>query len=130
MARKTTPSQRKTAGRVMHEFAHGELKSGPGGKGGKVKSRKQAIAIALKESGASRYESKSENSRNLARSKRKEARGDTYQQEREGKSRVGARGKRESTPAMGGRNAKTPARRSPTRTRSAANRSRTARKSR
>ena len=130
MARKTTPSQRKTAGRVMHEFAHGELKSGPGGKGGKVKSRKQAIAIALKESGASRYESKSENSRNLARSKRKEARGDTYQQEREGKSRVGARGKRESTPAMGGRNATKPARRSPTRTRSAASsRSRTARKS-
>ena len=32
MARKTTPAQRKTAGRVMHEFAHGELKSGPRGK--------------------------------------------------------------------------------------------------
>ena len=47
---KSTPSQRKTAGRVMHEFKHGELKSGSGGKGGKVKSRKQAIAIALSES--------------------------------------------------------------------------------
>ena len=46
---KSTPSQRKTAGRVMHEFKHGELKSGSGGKGGKVKSRKQAIAIALSE---------------------------------------------------------------------------------
>ncbi len=44
-----SPSQRKTAGRVMHEFKHGELKSGPGGKGGKVKSRKQAIAIGLSE---------------------------------------------------------------------------------
>jgi hypothetical protein len=33
----------------MHEFKHGELKSGPGGKGGKVKSRKQAIAIGLSE---------------------------------------------------------------------------------
>jgi Family of unknown function (DUF6496) len=52
----TSPSQRKTEGRVMHEFKHGELKSGPGGKGGKVKSRRQAIAIALKEAGASKYE--------------------------------------------------------------------------
>ena len=34
---------------VMHEFKHGELKSGKGGKGGKVKSRKQAIAIAISE---------------------------------------------------------------------------------
>ena len=55
----TSPSQRKTEGRVMHEFKHGELKSGPGGKGGKVKSRRQAIAIALKEAGASKYESDS-----------------------------------------------------------------------
>ena len=43
---KSSPSQRKTAGRAMHEFKHGELKSGPGGRGGKVKSRRQAIAIA------------------------------------------------------------------------------------
>jgi hypothetical protein len=89
---KSTSSQRKTAGRVMHEFKHGELKSGLGGKGGKVKSRKQAIAIALSESGASKYASRAENKRNLARSKRKEARGETGQQEREGKSHVGARG--------------------------------------
>jgi hypothetical protein len=34
---------------VMHEFKHGDLKSGKGGKGGKVKSRKQAIAIGLSE---------------------------------------------------------------------------------
>ena len=92
-------------GRVMHEFKHGELKSGPGGKAGKVKSRRQAIAIALKEAGASKYEGKSENRRNLAKSKRKEAQGDTYQQEREGKSHVGARGRRESSSAMGGKNA-------------------------
>src|ERR1700751_2094155 len=101
----TSPRQRKTTGRVMHEFKHGELKSGPGGKAGKVKSRRQAIAIALKEAGASKYESESENNRNLAKSERKEARGDTYQQEREGKSHVGARGRRESSPAMGGKNA-------------------------
>ena len=103
----TSPRQRKTTGRVMHEFAHGELKSGPGGKGGKVKSRRQAIAIALKEAGASKYESKGENRRNLKRTKRKEAHGETSQQEREGKSHVGARGRRDSSRAMGGKNAKT-----------------------
>ena len=102
----TSPRQRKTTGRVMHEFAHGELKSGSGGKGGKVKSRRQAIAIALKEAGASKYESKSENKKNLARTKRKEAQGDTYQQEQEGRSHVGARGRRESSRTMGGANAK------------------------
>jgi Family of unknown function (DUF6496) len=80
----TSPRQRKTTGRVMHEFTHGELRSGRGGKGGKVKNRRQAIAIALKEAGASKYESASKNKRNLARSERKEARGETYQQEHEG----------------------------------------------
>ena len=79
---KTSPRQRKTTGRVMHEYKHGELRSGPGGKGGKVKSRRQAIAIALKEAGASKYESKRENKKNLAKTERKEARGATYQQER------------------------------------------------
>ena len=107
---KETPAQRKTTGRVMHEFAHGELKSGSGRK---VTSRRQAVAIALKEAGESKYESKSKNRRNLARSKRKEAEGRTYQQEAEGKARVGARGKRESSRAMGGKNAKTTARRTP-----------------
>ena len=34
---------------VMHEYKHGELKSGKGGKGGVVKSRKQAIAIGISE---------------------------------------------------------------------------------
>jgi Family of unknown function (DUF6496) len=45
---KPTARQRRIEGRVMHEFKHGELKSG---KGGKVKSRKQAVAIALNEAG-------------------------------------------------------------------------------
>jgi Family of unknown function (DUF6496) len=102
---KTTPRQRKTTGRIMHEFAHGELKSGRGGKGGKVKSRRQAIAIALKEAGASKYESPKENARNRKKYERKEAEGKTSQQEREGKSHVGARGRRESSRAMGGKNA-------------------------
>jgi Family of unknown function (DUF6496) len=99
---KASPRQRKSIGRVMHEFKHGELTSG---RGGKVKNRRQAVAIALNEAGASKYESKKENRKNLAKTKRKEARGDTAQQEREGKSRVGARGRRESSRAMGGRNA-------------------------
>jgi len=99
---KASPRQRKSIGRVMHEFKHGELTSG---RGGKVKSRRQAVAIALNEAGASKYESKKENRKNLAKTKRKEAVGDTAQQEREGKSRVGARGRRESSRAMGGRNA-------------------------
>jgi hypothetical protein len=33
----------------MRRFNRGTAKSGPGGKAGKVKSRKQAIAIALSE---------------------------------------------------------------------------------
>ena len=101
---KSSPRQRKTMGRVMHEFKHGELKSGPAGRAGD-KSRRQAVAIALKEAGASKYESEGENKRDLAKSKRKEARGDTYQHESEGKSHVGARGRRESSSAMGGKNA-------------------------
>jgi Family of unknown function (DUF6496) len=106
MPARQSEGQRKTMGRVMHEYAHGELKSGRSGKGGKVKSRRQAIAIALKEAGASKYESANENRRNLKRSKRKESEGRTYQQEAEGKRRVGARGRRESSRAMGGKNAR------------------------
>ncbi|HEY3814721.1 MAG TPA: DUF6496 domain-containing protein [Caulobacteraceae bacterium] len=82
---KETPRQRKTVDRVMHEFKHGELKSGPQGHGGKVKSRKQAVAIALSEAGASNQESPAENKHNLARTKAKEARGETAMQEKEGK---------------------------------------------
>ena len=102
---KSSPSQRKTSGRVMHEFKHGELKSGKGGKGGKVKSRKQAIAIAMHESGTSKYDSGAEKKSSLAKSKHKESKGETYQQEKEGKSHVGARGRRESSRGMGGENA-------------------------
>jgi len=68
---KQSPTQQKVIESVMHEYKHGELKSGKGGKGGKVKSRKQAIAIALSESGSSQYASKSENKRNLVKTLRK-----------------------------------------------------------
>jgi len=98
--------QKRITGRVMHEFKHGELKRGRGGKGGKVKNRRQALAIALQEAGASKYQSEKRNRRNLRRTERKEARGQTAQQEREGKSHIGAAGKRESTKAMGGRGAR------------------------
>jgi hypothetical protein len=44
--------QKRKVKRVMHEFKQGELKAGRGRRG-KVKSRRQAIAIALSESGQS-----------------------------------------------------------------------------
>jgi hypothetical protein len=59
-ARKKSASKRKysrgaseNVREEMHEFKRGKLRSGPGGKGGKVKSRKQAIAIGLSEARAS-----------------------------------------------------------------------------
>lgn len=39
----------KSVKRAMHRKKKGTLRSGRGGKGGKVKSRKQAIAIGLSE---------------------------------------------------------------------------------
>lgn len=45
-------SASKDVERAMHRRKKGTLKSGPGGKGGKVKSRKQAIAIGLSEARA------------------------------------------------------------------------------
>lgn len=47
--RKYSKKAQKKVGTEMHKFKHGTLKSGKGGKGGKVKSRKQAIAIGLSE---------------------------------------------------------------------------------
>ncbi len=48
MATYSKKSQDKVE-KVMNEYKHGKLKSGKEGKGGKVKSRKQAIAIGLSE---------------------------------------------------------------------------------
>lgn len=48
MAKYSKKAQEKIAD-VMHEFKEGKLKSGKGGKGGKVKSRDQAIAIGISE---------------------------------------------------------------------------------
>ena len=49
MARKYSPSASKDVKSAMRRRKKGTLKSGRGGKGGKVKSRKQAIAIGLSE---------------------------------------------------------------------------------
>ena len=46
-----TAKQQKKVEKVMHEFKQGELESSTGKK---VKKRKQAIAIAMSESGQSR----------------------------------------------------------------------------
>jgi len=49
MARKYSKKASKKVKKALHERKKGTLKSGPGGKGGKVKSKKQAIAIGLSE---------------------------------------------------------------------------------
>ena len=52
MARKYSKAASDKVEKALHERKQGTLKSGPGGKGGKVKSRKQAIAIGLSEARA------------------------------------------------------------------------------
>ncbi len=47
--RKYSPAASKTVESAMRRKKRGSLRSGPGGKGGKVTSRKQAIAIGLSE---------------------------------------------------------------------------------
>lgn len=82
MARQQSPKQKATVNRVMHEFKHGELKMR--GTGPKVKNPKQAIAIALREAGASDQQSPRENRESLRRTKAKERRGATAQARAEG----------------------------------------------
>ena len=67
-------AQKETISRVMHEFKRGELESSSGRK---VRNPKQAIAIGLREAGASRYESKESNRKNLKRTKARERHGAT-----------------------------------------------------
>jgi uncharacterized protein DUF6496 len=80
-----TPAQRKTVERVMHEFKHGELKTARGKR--KVKNPKQAVAIALSEAGASKYDTPKERAHNLRRTKANERRGETGQAAAEGRRR-------------------------------------------
>jgi hypothetical protein len=74
MATHQSKAQKETISRVMHEFKHGELETG---RGRQVKNPKQAIAIGLRATGASRYESKEKNRENLRRTKARERRGAT-----------------------------------------------------
>lgn len=85
MAPRESEPQKETVERVMHEFKHGELRSGTSGK--KVKTHKQAVAIALSEAGASNQQTPKENKERLRRTKAKERRGETAQAEVEGKTR-------------------------------------------
>ena len=74
MATHQSKAQKETVSRVMHEFKHGELESSSGRK---VRNPKQAIAIGLREAGASKYESKKKNRENLKRTKARERHGAT-----------------------------------------------------
>jgi len=49
MARKYSPGASEDVKRALHRRNRRTLKSGKGGRGGTVKSRKQAIAIGLSE---------------------------------------------------------------------------------
>jgi len=64
-------AQRQTVRRVMHEYKHGELKS----HGRRIRNPKQAIAIGLREAGASNKVSPRRNRRSLARTKARMQRG-------------------------------------------------------
>jgi hypothetical protein len=78
---KQSKGQKETVGRVMHEYKHAELETVTGQP---VKSRRQAVAIALHEAGATRQESPGKNRENLARTKKKEREGKTAKQQKEG----------------------------------------------
>jgi hypothetical protein len=82
MTSRESEPQKETIERVMHEFKHGELRSGTSGQ--KVKSPKPAVAIALNEAGASNQQTPKENEAHLRHTKAKERRGETAQAETEG----------------------------------------------
>lgn len=94
---KATRGQRKTVGRVMHEWKHGELESS---RGGKVRSRRQAVAIALSEAGESRKQTRGQKRRQYARTKSKERRGQTAMQQKEGRRSTTRTGRSAQTRAQ------------------------------
>lgn len=69
---KETKGQQEVVERVMHEFKHGELKSGGGRK---VRNPRQAVAIALHESGSSNEQTPAEDRRALKRTEQRERSG-------------------------------------------------------
>ena len=84
MTPRESEPQKETVERVMHEFKHGELRSGTSGQ--KVKNRKQAVAIALSEAGASNQQTPKENEEHLRHTKAKERRGETAKDQAQGKA--------------------------------------------
>jgi hypothetical protein len=82
MARQSR-GQKETVSRVMHEFKHGELASSTGKP---VKSKRQAVAIALHEAGASKEESPASNRRTLSHTKARERNAETARDADEGKT--------------------------------------------
>ena len=84
MAPRESEPQKETVERIMQEFKHGELRSGTSGQ--KVRSRRQAVAIALSEAGASDQQTPKENAEHLRHTKAKERRGETAKDEAEGKT--------------------------------------------
>ena len=84
MAPRESEPQKETVERVMHEFKHGELRSGKSGQ--KFKNRTQAVAIALSEAGESNQQTPKENEKHLRHTKAKERRGETAKDQAEGKA--------------------------------------------
>jgi hypothetical protein len=82
MAPRESEPQKETIERVMQEYKHDELRSGTSGQ--KVKSRRQAVAIALSEAGASNQQTPKGNKEHLRRTKAKERWGETAKDEAEG----------------------------------------------
>ena len=79
---KQSEAQKETVERVMHEFKHHELK---GADGKVIRNPKQAIAVGLSEAGASNRVAPAQNRHNESRTHAKETRGETSQQQAEGK---------------------------------------------
>ncbi|HEX3347595.1 MAG TPA: DUF6496 domain-containing protein [Acetobacteraceae bacterium] len=82
---KESKAQQETVARVMHEFKHGELKSGSGRK---VRNPRQAIAIGLSEAGATNRKSPKQNRQALARTKRRERKGEAAAAQERGPTRA------------------------------------------
>lgn len=81
MSARQTPAQKKTVARVMHEFKHGELHQNDGSV---VTDKRQAIAVALSEAGASDRVDEDTNRHNARRTADQEQRGVTARDLHEG----------------------------------------------
>ena len=81
-----SPRQRRKVKRVMREYKRGQLKSGRGRRG-KVKSRRQAIAIAMSESRQSRNKRSGKASRRRAGTRRKTTRSSSARGHRKSSTR-------------------------------------------